>query len=198
MEGSYPETARGLAMNGAEIMFRPSYPEPYVSNGLWEVQNRSRALDNTMYVISPNIGNYYPTPETETPLDFGGGHSMIVDYQGRVISNQKTGGNATFAGAIIDIEALRQYRARSMWGNWLRDLRTEQYRLIYDKPIYEKNRCLTRPPLKHAENDKVVQATTKRMVERGIYKLPTYMQTREAPGAAARRREVEGTEAEEE
>ena len=29
MEGSYPETARGLAMNGAEIMYRPSYPEPY-------------------------------------------------------------------------------------------------------------------------------------------------------------------------
>jgi hypothetical protein len=120
---------------------------------------------------------------------------MIVDYQGRVISNHKSGGNASFAGAIIDIEALRQYRVRSMWGNWLRDLRTEQYRLIYDAPIYEKNRCLTRPPLKHAENDDVVQATTRGLVERGIYKLPAYMQ-RQAT-TPAKQRDVEDTEAEE-
>lgn len=175
MEGSYPETARGLAMNGAEIMYRPSYPEPYVANGLWEVQNRARALDNTMYVIAPNPAAYYPTPQAQFPIDTFGGKSMIVDYQGRVLSNHEAGGAASYAGAIIDIEALRQYRARSMWGNWLRDLRTEQYRLIYEKPLYEKNRCLTRPPLRHTPNDEVVRAATQRLHERDIWKLPAYM-----------------------
>ena len=126
MEGSYPETARGLAMNGAEIVYRPSYPEPYVANGLWEVQNRARALDNTMYVIAPNPAAYLPTPESQFPLDTFGGNSMLVDYQGRIVSNHEAGGGASYAAGIIDVEALRQYRARSRWGNWLKDLRTEQ------------------------------------------------------------------------
>jgi predicted amidohydrolase len=172
MEGSFPETARGLAMNGAEIIYRPSYPEPYVANGLWEVQNRARALDNTVYVVAPNPASYAPSAESKFPLDMFGGQSMIVDYQGRLLSNHRSGGAASYAGAIIDIEALRQYRERTLWGNWLKDLRTEQYRLIYDQPLYEKNRCLTEPPLKHADNDKVVRAAAERVFQRGIWARP--------------------------
>ena len=173
MEGSYPETARGLAMNGAEIIYRPSYPEPYVSNGLWEIQNRARALDNTCYVISPNPASYAPSAQSPFPLDMFGGRSMIIDYQGRMITGETSGGAASYGGAIINIEALREYRERSMWGNWIKDLRTEQYRLIYDQPLYEKNRCLDEPPLKHAPNDEVVRAARDRVFERGIWKRPT-------------------------
>lgn len=172
MEGSYPETARGLAMNGAELIYRPSYPEPYVSNGLWEVQNRARALDNTCYVIAPNPAAYAPTADSPYPLDMFGGHSMIVDYQGRVLADHAAGGSPSYAGAIIDIEALRRYRAESLWGNWMKDLRTEQYRLIYAEPQYEKNRCLDEPPLRHAENDAVVKAARERLFARGIWKRP--------------------------
>ena len=101
-----------------------------------------------------------------------GGESMIVDYQGRVIASHGSGGSASYAGAIIDIEALRRYRARTLWGNWLKDLRTEQYRPIYAEPLYEKNRCLDRPPLQHADNDEVVRAAVDRLFDRGIYKRP--------------------------
>jgi predicted amidohydrolase len=141
-----------------------------VGNGLWDVQNRARALDNTMYVVAPNPAGYYLTPESTEPIDVTGGESMIVDYQGRVISKHHSGGTASYAGGIIDIEAQRQYRARSLWGNWLRDLRTEQYRIIYDKPMYEK---------KHAENDKVVRAATERLFEEGIWIKPAYMRNAE-------------------
>ena len=65
-----------------------------------------------------------------------------------MLHNHRSGGGASYAGAIIDIEALRQYRERSLWGNWMRDLRTEQYRLIYDQPVFEKNLCIGRPPLR--------------------------------------------------
>jgi predicted amidohydrolase len=172
MEGSYPETARGLAMNGAEIVYRPSYPEPYVANGLWELQNRSRALDNTMYVVAPNPASYYTLPESLFPIDCFGGNSMIVDYQGRILCNHKAGGTASYAGAIIDIESLREYRTRSLWGNWLKDLRTEQFRIIYESPIYEKNRCLEQPPQRHAEHDQFIRENVERLQQRCLWTAP--------------------------
>ena len=51
MDRSYPETARGLAMNGAEVIDMPSYPEPWTGIGWVEIQNRSRALGTTCYVV---------------------------------------------------------------------------------------------------------------------------------------------------
>jgi predicted amidohydrolase len=174
MEGSYPETARGLAMNGAEIIYRPSYPEPYVSNGLWEVQNRARALDNTCFLVAPNVASYRLLPEKEIPIDTFGGASMIVDYQGRVITNHAHGGIASYAGAIIDIEALRQYRSRSLWGNWLKDLRTEQYRCIYRESLFEPNMYLDKAhKVGHAEMDEINREAIERMFERGIWKRPS-------------------------
>jgi predicted amidohydrolase len=172
MEGSYPEPARGLAMNGAEIIYRPSYPEPYVANDLWEVQNRARALDNTLYVVAPNPASYYPMPDTKSPLDCFGGRTMIVDFQGRIVSRHDAGGAASYAGGIINIEALREYRARSLWGNWLKDLRTEQFRVIYEQSIYEANLAMRQPPVRHAQNDVIVRSAIKRMYELDIWVPP--------------------------
>ncbi len=172
MEGSFPETARGLAMNGAEIIYRPSYPEPYVANGIWEVQNRARAIDNTCFVIAPNPGSYLTLPDGRYPIDAFGGNSMLVDYQGRVISNHRAGGNSSWAGGVLDVEALREYRADSLWGNWLKDLRTEQYRLIYDAPVYPKNVYLEHGPVKHAGKDALFRASARRLQERGIWRGP--------------------------
>lgn len=67
---------------------------------------------------------------------------MIIDYQGRIVSMHQYGAGASYAGGIINIEALREYRERSLWGNWLKDLRTEQFKLIYEQPLFDKNLCL--------------------------------------------------------
>jgi hypothetical protein len=50
-EGSYPENARALAMNGAEVVYRASYPHPATGNEIFEIQSRARALDNNMYAL---------------------------------------------------------------------------------------------------------------------------------------------------
>jgi predicted amidohydrolase len=173
MDGSFPETARGLAMNGAELLYRPAYPEPYVANGLWEIQNRARALDNTCYVVAPNPANYFLTSDSSDALDTFGGKAMIVDYQGRILSEHGYGAGPSYAGAIIDIEALRQYRTRSLWGNWLRDLRTEQFRCIYEQSLYPKNLGLKAHPGRHADHDKIRQRVLNKMVAKGIYQRPT-------------------------
>jgi predicted amidohydrolase len=172
MEGSYPEPARGLAMNGAEIIYRPSYPEPYVANGLWEIQNRARALDNTCYLLAPNVASQRLLPDKETPIDTFGGHTMIVDYQGRVISEHEPGGVAGYAAAILDPEALRQYRSRSLWGNWLKDLRTEQYQVIYAEPLVPANLGAAGHPGRHADHDAMIRDQIETLHERGIWARP--------------------------
>jgi len=56
MEGSYPENGRGLALNGAEVVYRASLPAPFTENDFFEITNRARALENNMYIVAPNIG----------------------------------------------------------------------------------------------------------------------------------------------
>ena len=77
-EGSYPENARALALNGAEVVYRASYPHPATGNDMFEIQSRARALDNNMYVLAPNMGTYYLHKEGDTPIDTFGGRSYIL------------------------------------------------------------------------------------------------------------------------
>jgi predicted amidohydrolase len=172
-EGSYPENARALAVNGAEVVYRASYPHPGTSSDMFEVQTRARALDNNLYVVAPNMGTYYLDPEQITPIDTFGGRSLIADYRGRVVGRQDYGGGSTFVSGVVDIEALRHHRAEAQWDNWLKDLRTELYALIYDEPIYPKNLYLEREPMRHGEyREKVIAKQVRLMHERGIWIRP--------------------------
>ena len=146
-EGSYPENARGLAMNGAEVVYRGPYPHPHVGNGLFEIQNRARALDNNMYVIACNVGTYYLDADSDTPIDTFGGGSVVIDYKGQIVGQHDYSAGSSYVAGTIDIEALRDFRARALWDNWMKDLTTEQYQLIYEQPIYPKNLYLDRAPI---------------------------------------------------
>ncbi len=145
MDTSYPETARGMAMNGAEILYAPTYIEPYVGRGWHEIQLRARALDNNCYVVSPNSGNWFLGPDSKVPTDMHGGNSMIIDYTGQVLARHAGDGNS-FVSAPIDIEALRYWRTKVSFGAWIKDLRTEQFQLLYKEPIMPKNRFMAKPP----------------------------------------------------
>jgi predicted amidohydrolase len=172
-EGSYPENARGLAMNGAEIVYRASYPHPHTGNEFFEIQNRARALDNNMYVVAPNMATYYLHADDDLPIDTFGGRSMVVDYKGRIVGQHLYGAGSSYVAGTIDIGALRDFRARAQWDNWMKDLQTEQYRLIYEHEIYPRNLYLDREPLKHAEyRSEVIDRQIERMQELGIWAPP--------------------------
>ena len=146
-EGSYPENARALAMNGAEVVYRASIPHPAASNDYFEIQNRARALDNNLYILAPNMGTYYLTADSEAPIDTFGGK---LDDR-RLPRPDRRARSATAACrrrscGPINIEALRHHRAASPWTNWMKDLRTEMYQMVYEQPIYPKNLYLDRPP----------------------------------------------------
>jgi len=171
-EASYPENARALAMNGAEVVYRASYPHPGTSNDMFEIQNRARALDNNMYIVAPNLGTYYLFPEETTPIDAFGGRSMIVNYKGQIVGKQEYGAGSTFVSGVIDIEALRDHRARALWDNWMKDLRTELYQLLYEEPIYPKNLYLNRAPMTHTEYREIIKRQVKLMHDRDIWVKP--------------------------
>jgi predicted amidohydrolase len=172
-EGSYPENARALALNGCEVVYRASYPHPATGNDMFEIQSRARALDNNMYLIAPNMGTYYLHAEDPTPIDTFGGRSFVINYKGAIVGRQDYGAGSTYVGGVVDIEALRDHRARAQWDNWLKDLRTELYQQLYEQPIYPKNLYLEREPMKHAEyREKVIEPQIALMHERGVWVPP--------------------------
>jgi predicted amidohydrolase len=172
-EGSYPENARGLAMNGAEVVYRASYPHPHTGNEFFEVQNRARALDNNFYIVAPNLGTYFLEQDSTLPVDTFGGRSMVVDYKGRVVGQHLYGAGSSYVAGTVDIQALRDFRARAQWDNWLKDLRTELYQLVYERPIYPRNLYLERPPYTHDEfRRQVLEAQVRKLHELGIWAKP--------------------------
>jgi predicted amidohydrolase len=131
----FPEAIRELALNGAEILIRVSaYMDPWGATtpmDWWTVMNRARAIENIAYVVASNQGaeaNNYP------PFSWPGG-SMIVDCDGRLLSQADPGPGEKIVVAPIDIDALRDERERRMGHHMLGHLRTEAYRSIR-KPIY--------------------------------------------------------------
>jgi hypothetical protein len=71
------------------------------------------------------------------------------------------------------VGALRRFRANAQWDNWMKDLTTEQYQLIYEEPIYPKNLYLDRAPYTHDEyRREVTDKQTRLMHERDIWVPP--------------------------
>jgi predicted amidohydrolase len=161
-EGMFSEPARGLALNGAEIIYHPSAAVTSTDMGAFELVNRARAFDNNCYVIAPNSGLYHYSDDLHDPLDVSGGHSMIVDYRGKIIGEHKPNTNS-WASAVIDIRAQRHFRKNARMRNWLKEVRTEIFQTIYERPIYEKNFYLDTVNKNRDERIKWAQIGAKRV-----------------------------------
>jgi predicted amidohydrolase len=168
VEGAFPECYRAFAMNGAEILYRGSLPEPWTSREIFEVQNRARALDNTAYMIANNTGTLImPGAPGEAPVSIEGalgGRSAIYNYRGEIQASNTIVGDC-YVASTIDIEALRHYRENAHFQNWIPYLRTEIFSKLYEKPMWPKNQ----PPMQHADADRIFDEIVADLKKRGIY-----------------------------
>jgi predicted amidohydrolase len=165
VEGAFPESWRGFALNGAEIMYRASLPEPWVSREIWDVQNRARAADNTAYLLAPNCGALIMPGNPATSIGGAlGGRSMIVGYKGEVLA-QSSVVDDCYVASEINIDALRHYRENARFQNWLPYLRAEIYQKIYQQPVWPKNL----PAMDDAAAGEVLAETIGRLTDQGSF-----------------------------
>ncbi len=173
VEGAFPEAYRAFALNGAEILYRGSLPEPWVSREIFEVQNRARAMDNTAYMIATNTGTLImPGPPGEAPVAIDGalgGRSAIYNYRGEVAATNQIVGD-TYVASEIDIEALRHYRENAKFQNWIPYLRTELFDGMYSAPIWPKNR----PTEQHKDADEIYDETIAKLLQKGTFTKSGY------------------------
>ncbi len=127
----FPEVCRTLAFKGAEVLIRISaYMDPWGTSepmNWWDLINRSRAIENTAYVVACNqgaSGDHYP------PFSWPGG-SMACDFDGRVLSKASPGPGEKIVVAPIDIQTLRDERKRRMGHDMRAHHRAELYRVLY-------------------------------------------------------------------
>jgi predicted amidohydrolase len=164
----YPEAARAMALNGAEILVLGPQPEPTVANGRWETMNRARSFENMLYVLAANYGEF--TSDDRVAQRWAG-HSMIVDFNGQIIGAAPYPGEAVCA-AVIDIEALRERRADAH-DSPLAELRTDLYREVYAQDIYRKNRYADSVPEETREERlSYFPEVYETLVARGTYVKP--------------------------
>lgn len=126
----FPEAIRQIAFGGAEVVVRISaYMDPWGATppmDWWTLVNRTRAVENTIYVVAVNQG---AGMERYPPFSWPGG-SMIVDYDGRIVVQADPGEGQKVVVGPINLGALRAERKRRVGHDVRAHLRSEAYNYL--------------------------------------------------------------------
>jgi N-carbamoylputrescine amidase len=115
----FPEGARALGLNGAEIVFNPSATVAGLSEYLWKLEQPAHAVANAYFVGAINrVGH-------EQPWDIGEfyGQSYFCDPRGQFLANASRD-KTELITAELDFEKIRE--VRNTW-QFFRDRRPETY-----------------------------------------------------------------------
>src|SRR5580692_8725543 len=115
----FPEGARCLGLNGAEIVFNPSATVAGLSEYLWKLEQPAHAVANQFFVGAIN------RPGFEEPWRIGEfyGSSYFADPRGQIIA-QGERSKDSIVTADLDLDLIRQ--VRNTW-QFYRDRRPESY-----------------------------------------------------------------------
>ena len=115
----FPEGARALGLNGAEIVFNPSATVAGLSQYLWELEQPAHAAANGYFVGAINrVG-------TEAPWNIGEfyGSSYFASPKGKIVAQASKSENELLT-ADLDFDEIRE--VRNLW-QFYRDRRPDSY-----------------------------------------------------------------------
>ena len=115
----FPEGARELGLNGAEIVFNPSATVAGLSEYLWRLEQPAHAVANAYFVGAINRVGY------EAPWNIGEfyGQSYFCDPRGQFLAEAKRDRDELIT-AELDLDKIRE--VRNVW-QFFRDRRPETY-----------------------------------------------------------------------
>ncbi|MCY4277852.1 MAG: acyltransferase [Gammaproteobacteria bacterium] len=115
----FPEGARALGLNGAEIVYNPSATVKGLSGHLWELEQSAHAVANGYFMGCVNrVG-------VEAPWNLGEfyGRSYFVDPRGKIVA-QAAEGRDELLVAELDLDLIEE--VRNTW-QFYRDRRPDSY-----------------------------------------------------------------------
>ena len=118
----FPEGARALGLNGAEIVFNPSATVAGLSEYLWKLEQPAHAVANGYFIGAINrVGH-------EAPWNIGEfyGQSYFCDPRGQLIATAPRDEDALVV-ADLDLDLIRE--VRNTW-QFFRDRRPETYEAL--------------------------------------------------------------------
>ena len=128
----YPEAARLMALQGAELLIYPTAigyaasdtpDEQQRQREAWTTVQRGHAVANGLPVVSVNRVGFEPDPSEQTPgIEFWGS-SMVVGPQGEILHRSPSDKEEEY---IIDIDLGHSEDVRRWWP-FLRDRRIDEY-----------------------------------------------------------------------
>ncbi|WP_371193939.1 carbon-nitrogen hydrolase [Glaciecola sp. SC05] len=128
----YPEAARLMAMNGAEILFYPTAigwdrndtkEEQYRQQGAWETIQRAHGVANSLPVVVANRVGFEASPDSpDVGIDFWG-HSFIAGPQGELLAMASDEQEATLS---VELDMERSENIKRIWP-YFRDRRIDAY-----------------------------------------------------------------------
>ncbi len=115
----FPEGARELGLNGAEIVFNPSATVAGLSEYLWKLEQPAHAVANAYFVGAINRVGY------EKPWNIGEfyGQSYFCDPRGKIVAEGSRDKDELIT-AELDLDQIRE--VRNTW-QFFRDRRPETY-----------------------------------------------------------------------
>lgn len=124
----FPESARVLMLEGAELLLVPNAC-PMEPNRLSQL--RGRAYENMLAIATCNYPAPYPDCNGHSTL-FDGVAFLREEAGPRDMCRFEAGGEEGIYTAELDVDLLRKYRAREVWGT--RNRRPELYGILTEKP----------------------------------------------------------------